>query len=128
VRQTVRKTALVGDQVLVLATPVDTGRARAGWIVSLGAPSSETPQTGESGDIKEQRGATAAAKALAQARKAIGAYEDQGSIHITNNVHYVPILDKGRVGNRGSRQAPDGMTKAGLAAMNDVIRRARLLE
>ena len=30
--------ALTADRVVVLATPVDTGRARANWVTSIGSP------------------------------------------------------------------------------------------
>lgn len=122
VRQTMRKCGLVADRTIVLATPVDTGRARANWLVSFRSPASDVPEGAQSGESKEARGAGAAAKALAQANKKIAEYED-GSIFITNNVAYIVPLDKG-----SSRQAPEGMIRAGLAAAADVARRARLLE
>ena len=37
VSRIMRKVALAVDQVAVLRTPVDTGRARSNWVVTLGA-------------------------------------------------------------------------------------------
>jgi len=118
-----RKAALRADQVAVLATPVDTGRARANWIASTGQPVSEAPEGSQSGSTKEARGANAAAKALQQAQKIVQEYTlSQGSIFLSNNVEYIVPLDQG-----SSRQAPAGMSAAATAAATDVFRRARLL-
>jgi hypothetical protein len=109
----VRRAALAADQVVVLATPVDTGRARANWTTSVGAP------TFTNKDPPPDPGGSA----LAQAREVIGTWRPGlGSIYISNGVDYVQYLDEG-----SSAQAPEGMTSQGIAAARQVLRAARLL-
>lgn len=111
VERVVRKAGLVADQVVVLSTPVDTGRARNNWILSIG-----TPLRGDREPDKAGGGA------LANARQAIATYRlDFGSIFITNNVPYIIPLENG-----SSRQAPSGMARQGVAAAAKVVRKARV--
>jgi hypothetical protein len=115
----IRKAALVADQVAVLATPVDTGRARGGWFVSIDAPSAGISEPiGISADQAANK-TEATKKALDQAEAEIGKYTDEGSIFITNNVAYIGELDDG-----SSRQAPEGMTAQAVQAAQDLVRRA----
>lgn len=113
VEKTVRKAALVFDQVVVLATPVDTGRARANWIATIAVPSNSTKdETDPSGQAT-----------IAQAASVIKSYKlGAGGIFITNNVAYIVPLEEG-----SSQQAPNGMTKQGLLAASRVFRKARIL-
>lgn len=76
-------------------TPVDTGRARAGWMVSLGAPSTYLPPEGDKVSPPEQPN-----------------IETDGiqSTFIINNVSYIKALDEGH-----SQQAPNGMVKLAVA-------------
>jgi len=95
----------------VLATPVDTGRARANWIVSVGRPRYQTtPDVDPSG-----------AQAIAQGVRAVQSFKG-GSIFITNSLPYIEFLEDG-----SSKQAPGGMTKFGVQAAEAVLSRARLL-
>lgn len=118
----VRRAALRADQVVVTSTPVDTGRARANWIASVGAPAEGTvePPAAEAGRAE----AAATQKALDQAAPVIEGFRlGQGSIFITNNVEYIVPLDRG-----SSRQAPQGMTAQAFEAARAELARARLLE
>lgn len=111
----VRKVALAIDQTVVMATPVDTGRARANWIASLDAPVlSASEATDKSGG-----------KPLAQAQGVIGAYkgETNVSIHITNNLPYIGSLNDG-----SSAQAAAGFVQAGVRAGVRAVQGSRLLE
>lgn len=121
VHRAVRKAALTIDQVLVLLTPVDTGRARANWVASLVAPREDIPSGPQPGESPEARGAVAAQVALDQARGVVSEYGG-GSIFIANNVPYIGPLDEGH-----SRQAPAGMTSAALAAGEEVFRQEKVL-
>ena len=113
----VRVAALAVDQGVVLATPVDTGRARSNWIVSLGFPIlSNVDPTTEGGDA-------AAQKALSQGAAIISAYRPGlGPVYITNGVPYILALEHG-----SSRQAPAGMLAQGIASGVAAIRGLRLL-
>ena len=113
VAKTVRKAALAVDQVAVTTTPVDTGRARANWLTSVGSPSNHTVPSPGPGSAGQQ--------AIAQGQSVIGAWKG-GPIFITNNVEYVVPLDKG-----SSAQAPSGMTAAALQAGRKVVEDARVL-
>lgn len=113
VEKTVRKAALVFDQVVVLATPVDTGRARANWIATIAVPANFSKTEVDPG------GQTT----IAQAAAVIKSYKlGSGGIFITNNVAYIVPLEEG-----SSQQAPNGMTKQGLLAASRVFQKARIL-
>lgn len=113
---TLKRAALAADQALVLNTPVDTGRARANWIVSIGSPSGDT--FGFTGGEAE-----ATNQALEQGRSTIDGYKlGKGAIFISNNLPYIQRLDAGY-----SMKAPQGMTEQALAAALREISNARIL-
>lgn len=103
----VRATALAVDQTVVMATPVDTGRARSNWIVSIGAPSRTTVDPYAPGVGGSTAGANAAA-ALAQGQAAIAQYNGlrDSAIAISNNLPYI-----GRLNDGYSAQAPAGFVE-----------------
>lgn len=109
----VKRAAIAADQDAVLRTPVDTGRARANWVVSYGNPVFRISKAKDrSGD-----------KAIAQGRNVIGSWNLKlGTIYITNSLPYIVPLDTGL-----SDQAPNGMTRFAIEAARDQLRRARLL-
>lgn len=99
INDTVKRCALAIDQTVVLATPVDTGRARSNWRVSLGEPirtviEPYSPLTGGSDPSKigENSNATAA---LAQGREVISRRKPEQEIYISNNVNYIERLNAG---------------------------------
>jgi len=110
----VRRAALAADQTLVLATPVDTGRARGAWLASINS-------------IRERFDAAtdrAGATTIAEAQQVIDQWKlGDGTIFISNSVPYIVPLDEGH-----SKQAPGGMSAAGLAAARAELRNAKLLE
>lgn len=87
-----KKLALEALRLLVLTTPVDTGRARGGWIVSINEPSDEVKdRTDKSGSGTISEGTSA----ILQMQKLFS------TVFITNNVHYIVYLNQGT-----SKQAP----------------------
>ncbi len=123
----VRRAALATDQAVVLATPVDTGRARSNWIVSI-SPSSDVvtaPTEPREPFVEGSAGSTGAANAQAaieQGRATIGAFR-QGAIVIRNNVPYIRRLNQG-----SSAQAPAMFVeRAARLGVNEVFR-SRLLQ
>lgn len=119
-KDTVRRTALAVDQTLVLSTPVDTGRARSNWVVSLSSPAPGTINPyvpGQGGST----GASNAAAAIKQAQAQISGYNG-GSIFITNNLPYIKPLNDG-----SSAQAPAGFVQAAVQAGIRAVKGARLL-
>ncbi len=112
----VRRAAVVADQVVTTTTPVDTGRARANWLASIGL----VPKQEAEVDPPEQTGATAITKALA----IISTYRTgQGTIFISNNVNYIQFLEAG-----SSAQAPSGMVRQAVQAAQAEASRTRLLK
>ncbi len=108
-----RKVALAVDQVVVLRTPVDTGRARSNWVVTLGKGTRlEVPPT-----FFQKSGGSA----LASAKIMIAKFRIQlRSLFIQNNVPYIEQLENGR-----SAQAPNGMLRFGLLAGINVANREK---
>jgi len=104
---------------IVLNTPVDTGRARANWLCSIGTPQSGTISfNADSGSgitaPKESAGST---DAIFKGQAAIG--QATGNIFwITNNLPYISRLEF----EQWSDQAPNGMVRL---AINRAERRMR---
>jgi len=98
-----RKVAAVVDQVVTLATPVDTGQARSNWQVGLDrAPDSVRPTLGP--------GTEGAQAAIDEARAKIAGSHPGREIHITNNLPYIRRLNEG-----SSAQAPANFVEEGIA-------------
>ena len=120
--RTVKMAAIAADQAVVLGTPVDTGRLRANWIVTIGVPAS-----GETPFAKGKEGSTRGPNtndALSQGRDVISTWKlGKGGIYITNNVKYAPIIDAG-----WSAQAPRGMTARAILAASKQLGTAKLLD
>lgn len=91
-----RRTAVAVDTAVVMATPVDTGRARANWQAGIGAPVEGTTE-----DVSES-----GAGAIAEASSKIAGYKGGSVIHITNNLPYIQALNDGH-----SAQAPAGFVE-----------------
>lgn len=118
----VQQVALAVDQTVVLATPVDTGRARANWQVQAGVATSDiieaySPGKGASTSTENTRAA------LEQGKIAVSAAQPGQEIHITNNLAYIGALNDGH-----SAQAPAGFVEEAVAAGVQTIRTARILE
>lgn len=90
------------DQVVVLATPVDTGRARANWQVGLNAPKRgallENFDKGGSSTISRNRTAARGTRA-------------GETVYISNNLPYINRLNEGY-----SAQAPANFVLIGIRA------------
>lgn len=119
----VKKVAVTVDQAIVTATPVDSGRARSNWIVSIGAPvTAPIPAYSEG-----KGGSTAAANtaaATAQAQAVIGSYRGAAGqeIHITNNLPYIQKLNDG-----SSAQAPANFVESAINEGLTAVRNSNLL-
>lgn len=86
-----RETAVEMVNNLTLNTPVDTGRARANWIVSIGKPSTQILK------LESKTGK----RAVTRAKKTIEKFNTNEKdlngdlIFISNNLPYIVYLDKG---------------------------------
>ena len=120
-KNAVKKAALAVDQTVVMATPVDTGRARSNWLVSLDVPrgdSIDAYSAGTSLGTGEMANATAA---LDHGGRVIGTFTN-GSIYISNNLAYTRRLNEG-----SSAQAPAGFIEMAVKAGRTVIKGVKLL-
>ena len=108
----VQKTALELDRRLVLATPVDEGRARSNWLVGINGANRNVRDT----PIPEGAAIAAAASAIAAARPG-------DAIFLSNNLPYIGPLSRG-----SSLQARAGWIDGIVAQAPAILRRFRLVE
>ncbi len=82
---------------LVDSTPVDTGLARSNWRATLNGPASGTIPPYSPGNHLGISESANASGAKAQQKQVIERFDASklGSIFLTNNVHYIGLLDGG---------------------------------
>lgn len=114
---TVRRAALAAYSTLIVVTPEDTGRARAGWIISFVAPRRSDVEPVPKGS-KIPIGSFQSRALNTISNWTIGS----GDLYISNSVEYIEYLENGH-----SAQRPEGMTVHGVEAAMRVLRSARLL-
>lgn len=90
---------------IVKRTPVDTGRARAGWGLSIGTAAVPTKPAGTYSEAKGEPGQYPTGLAIPD----VSSIDGTQVVYILNNVEYVPFLEAG-----SSKQAPNGMVKLAL--------------
>lgn len=106
-----RRVALAIDQNVVLATPVDVGRARANWVMEVGAQPPTGIREPYAPGSKGSTGGQNAQAAIAQAMREVNNYKDESQfIFITNNLEYIGKLNEG-----SSPQAPPGFVQSAIA-------------
>jgi len=91
-----RRFIVGADQAIVSRTPVDTGRARGGWIMSFGS-FRPTPSTSTGRPNTSRGNAWTVGK---------------GNVFIHNSVEYIVFLDEG-----SSPQAPQGILDPAVASV-----------
>lgn len=103
-----RGAALAAAQAAILATPVDTGRARGGWSVAVNRD--PTP-----GDFPpDLTGSLAIGRAVSVLGVPSGKID---FINVVNAVEYIDFLENG-----SSKQAPAGMTPSAILAAQSYLR------
>jgi hypothetical protein len=109
--------AIAVDQTVVLATPVDTGRARSNWLVQLDSPTNDTVEPAGVGEAATQ-------PSIDAAKATIKTYDCRANtaIHITNNLPYIEPLNNGH-----SAQAPAGYVEQAIQAGVEAVRNIRVL-
>lgn len=113
----VRKVAVAINTTVILATPVDTGRARSNWQIGIGyAPLSTKISYGPNSERSVIQANNSIIKSYGTANK--GQY-----IHITNNLPYIVPLNNGH-----SAQAPAGFVERAVTVAHSSIRGARILD
>lgn len=107
-----KRVALNIDSALVLTTPVDTGRARSNWQVSIGKSALGTVDAPVS-----------PSEAIGNAKSELSKLRDSdSSVHITNNLPYIQRLNEG-----WSPQQPAGFVDQAIATVVGSIHKQRIL-
>lgn len=94
----VRDLSLQALRSVVLKTPVDTGRLRGGWLVSIGQPSGEVSidTFGEAGAQKPSAASgPAAAAAITRGSLKVASIKAGTAVIIENNVEYGVFVNDG---------------------------------
>lgn len=101
------RVAMVANQTLVYATPVDTGRARGNWFVGLDSPVTQK---------QENNFDPTGASTVGQNNSIINSNKKAfRTIYISNNLGYIEALNKGH-----SKQAPPGYVEKMVQAARQV--------
>ncbi len=112
VGKVVTETAILIDQTVVLATPVEFGGARANWLPSIGIPITEPTE-----DLDPSGQATIAKGAAIIQSRAPGE-----TVFISNNIHYIGLLNDG-----SSSQAPANFVQIAINTAIAFLRRRKIL-
>lgn len=104
VGQVTRKAGIDTLSGVVLKTPVDTGRARANWNVSLDVPDTSTT------DATDKSGR----RTITEGEETIASAGSFPVIWLTNNLPYIGVLEDG-----SSQQAPNGMASVTAAEVTE---------
>lgn len=107
------QTAIVANQTVVAATPVDTGRARANWVVGLDKPIRDTHEE------VDQSGQETNAINKTQIKKR----KSGQTIYISNNLDYIGDLNDG-----SSSQAPANFVGIAVRAAEVFLRRKKIIK
>lgn len=111
-QEMMRRVALDIDSALVLTTPVDTGRARSNWQVSIGKTALGTVDT-----------LMSPSEAIGNAKAELSKLKDSDDkIHITNNLPYIQRLNEG-----WSPQQPAGFVDQAVMTVVGSIHKQRVL-
>lgn len=122
VDKVVRQVAIVADRQIVLATPVDTGRARSNWIVTVGAPTTTPIEPYSPTSMGGTSESANLSGALGQANTAISKRKFGQTIWIQNNVPYIGRLNEG-----SSKQAPANFVGIGVQQAVAIVAKANRL-
>lgn len=111
-QEMMKRVALDIDSALVLTTPVDTGRARSNWQVSIGKTALGTVDT-----------LMSSSEAIGNAKAELSKLKDSDDkIHITNNLPYIQRLNEG-----WSPQQPAGFVDQAVMTVIGSIHKQRIL-
>lgn len=123
INRVIKKVVVAVDEAVVDETPVDTGRARSNWRVSVGAPTTEVISPYAPGRHLGKAEVGNAAAAKAQAREAVSVRAPGQDVYLCNSTPYIGLLNAGHSG----QAAPLFVQRAVLRGL-EVIRSIRLRE
>lgn len=123
INNVVKKAALAVHSAVVLATPVDTGRARSNWLVAIGSPTRSTRTPFSAGKkLGLQEGANASA-AIAAGEQIIFSRKITQDIFISNNLDYIADLNRGT-----SAQAPALFVEQAVKVGQRILRSIKIVK
>ena len=99
-------------QAAVVATPVDEGRARGGWVVGINNPPTAS---GERLDVS-------GAKAISSGKAVLATRRTEQTIYISNNVEYIGFLNDG-----SSAQAPANFVSTAVKAGSRTLQGVKVI-
>lgn len=102
----VHEIALETTRRITLKSPVDTGRFRSNWFVSVNSPNGMTTTQIRSAE-----------QVVLEADVALGATDKLPMVYIQNNLPYANRLENG-----WSKQAPAGMVAVSIAEIENMYR------
>lgn len=102
----VHEIALETTRRITLKSPVDTGRFRSNWFVSVNSPNGMTTTQIRSAE-----------QVVLEADVALGAVDNIPMVYIQNNLPYANRLENG-----WSKQAPAGMVAVSIAEIENMYR------
>lgn len=117
---TTKKLALQALRGVVIKTPVDTGRARNAWLVSIGQGTetgAAAPARAPENEVAGVEGQIAIRVIAKGARKINGMKAPYKDVFISNNVEYIEFLEGG-----SSQQSPRGMVAVTLEELRSQFR------
>lgn len=109
-----RKVALATLTTAVMATPVDTGRARANWNTAM--EDADRTDRGTPGSAGQ-----GSADAIARGSQAIGRAKLGSTIVISNSLPYIERLNDGY-----SKQAPAGFVEKAIQQAVDAVNKEKI--
>lgn len=112
-RQTVQGVSLELATRIVMKSPVDTGRFRGQWRVSVGQPDTRTDAPFD----KQPLGSPPSAALFADWQDELGAVTFRSNVWITNSLPYARRLEY----EGWSKQAPSGMVRVSVAEYAEII-------
>jgi hypothetical protein len=115
----VKKLAAAILQTVVFSTPVDTGRARSNWLVTLGSPSSATLEPFSAGDHLGISETANAAAAIAAGNATIPRRVPEQTVYIQNNLDYIGLLNSDQT---PSVQAPPQFVQKAIQKAIDALK------
>lgn len=107
----VRKVAMDVFHRVIIRTPVDTGRARANWQASIGAP-----KEGELDSVNKIPVGVPGGSADLDQALIVDKHQGDDSIFLSNNLPYIEVLENG-----SSIQSPAGMVKVTLSEYPGIV-------
>ena len=114
-RTVTRKVALEIFRGVVMKTPVDTGRAKGNWQVSIG-----TPATGIAEWTDKTPEGHLSSESLAKITREVESWDGaKVAIYLSNNLAYIERLENGYSG-----QSPTGMVRVTLREYPGIVQRA----